>query len=73
MILHPGMSSFGMPSLTGNTLPTRLLKKAPLLIRDLQRKNLRSPTFLRMIRDVLRFGKEAPKVPYFAALLATAA
>ncbi|MEW5297105.1 MAG: hypothetical protein WDW36_000333 [Sanguina aurantia] len=27
-----------------------------------QRKNLASPTFLLMIRDVMRFGKEAPKV-----------
>lgn len=27
-----------------------------------QRKNLASPSFLRMIRDVLRFGAEAPKV-----------
>lgn len=27
-----------------------------------QRKNLASPTFLLMIKDVMRFGKEAPKV-----------
>ncbi|KAG2492394.1 hypothetical protein HYH03_009340 [Edaphochlamys debaryana] len=27
-----------------------------------QRKNMASPSFLAMIRDVLRFGKEAPKV-----------
>ena len=28
-----------------------------------QRKNLASPAFLQMLRDVIRFGKEAPKVP----------
>lgn len=27
-----------------------------------QRKNLVSPSFLGMVRDVIRFGKEAPKV-----------
>ena len=27
-----------------------------------QRGNLLSPTFLRMVRDVVRFGSEAPKV-----------
>ncbi len=26
-----------------------------------QRKNLLSPSFLGMLRDVIRFGKEAPK------------
>jgi predicted NAD/FAD-binding protein len=28
-----------------------------------QRKNLASPAFLQMLRDVIRFGREAPKVP----------
>ncbi len=27
-----------------------------------QRKNMASPSFLNMLRDVIRFGKEAPKV-----------
>ena len=27
-----------------------------------QRRNLASPSFLGMLRDVVRFGKEAPKV-----------
>jgi predicted NAD/FAD-binding protein len=28
----------------------------------IQRKNLVSPSFLRMVLDVIRFGKEAPQV-----------
>jgi predicted NAD/FAD-binding protein len=28
----------------------------------IQRKNLLSPSFLRMVMDVVRFGKEAPQV-----------
>lgn len=28
----------------------------------IQRKNMFSPTFLRMVMDVIRFGREAPQV-----------